>query len=87
MNIGLISGALLSSLYLGNFFEISHISKKEIFKTIIAGLIMGIGARLAFGCNIGAMLGGIVSGSLHGWIWLIFAFLGSYFVLKMRWHE
>ena len=87
MNIGLISGALLSSLYLGNFFEISQISKKEIFKTIIAGLIMGIGARLAFGCNIGAMLGGIVSGSLHGWVWLIFAFLGSYLVLKMRWHE
>ena len=48
---------------------------------------MGIGARLAFGCNIGAMLGGIVSGSLHGWVWLIFAFLGSYLVLKMRWHE
>ena len=87
MNIGLISGALLSSLYLGNFFEIFQISKKEIFKTIIAGLIMGIGARLAFGCNIGAMLGGIVSGSLHGWVWLIFAFLGSYLVLKMRWHE
>lgn len=86
-NIGLMSGALLTSIYLGNFFHITKINSKEIFKIIVAGLVMGIGARLAFGCNIGAMLGGIVSGSLHGWVWLICAFAGSYCILKVRWHE
>ena len=30
---------------------------------------MGWGARLGFGCNIGAFVGGVASGSLHGWIW------------------
>lgn len=29
---------------------------------------MGYGARLGFGCNIGAMFNGIASASLHGWI-------------------
>ena len=42
----------------------------------MAGLLMGYGARLAYGCNIGAYLGGVVSGSLHGWGWLLFGFLG-----------
>ena len=38
---------------------------------------MGYGARLAYGCNIGAYLGGVISGSLHGWGWLVFGFIGS----------
>ena len=38
---------------------------------------MGIGARLSFGCNIGAFLAGTASGSLHGWIWFIMAMTGS----------
>ena len=44
---------------------------------MIGGLLMGYGARLAYGCNIGAYLGGLVSGSLHGWWWLIWGFIGS----------
>ncbi len=35
------------------------------------------GARLAFGCNIGALFSGIASGSLHGWLWFAAAFLGT----------
>ena len=34
-------------------------------------------ARLAFGRNIGALFGGIASGSLHGWLWFAAAFLGT----------
>ena len=45
---------------------------------------MGTGARLAFGCNIGAFLGGISSGSLHGWIWFIFAFFGGWVGFKIK---
>jgi uncharacterized protein len=44
---------------------------------------MGYGARLAYGCNIGAFLGGIVSGSLHGW-WLIWGFAGSLVGTRFR---
>jgi uncharacterized membrane protein YedE/YeeE len=37
---------------------------------LVAGFLMGYSARLALGCNVGAMLSGISTGSLHGWIWV-----------------
>lgn len=49
-----------------------------------AGLLMGLGAVMASGCNIGAFFSGIASGSLHGWIWLPFALLGNWIVLRFR---
>ncbi len=42
-----------------------------------AGSSSGYGARIAYGCNIGAYFSGIASSSLHGWIWGITAFAGS----------
>ena len=51
---------------------------------MLGGFFMGFGARLAFGCNIGALFSGIASGSLHGWIWFLFAFIGTYFGVKLR---
>ena len=44
---------------------------------IVGGLLLGYGARLAYGCNIGAYFSGIASGSLHGWVWLVAAFFGN----------
>jgi len=41
------------------------------------GLLLGYGARLAYGCNIGAYFSGIASASVHGWLWLAAAFVGS----------
>jgi hypothetical protein len=51
---------------------------------LLAGLVMGYSSRLAFGCNVGAMLSGISTGSLHGWIWLPLAFAGTLLGLKVR---
>ena len=50
----------------------------------IGGLMMGYGARLAFGCNIGAYFGGIASFSLHGYIWGILAMAGTFLALYLR---
>jgi hypothetical protein len=36
------------------------------------------------GCNIGAFLAGISSGSLHGWIWLLAAFAGTAAAVAIR---
>jgi len=38
---------------------------------------MGYGARLSFGCNIGALYGGIASLSLSGWVFAVFMFFGA----------
>ena len=46
--------------------------------------MMGYGARLAFGCNVGAYFGGIASTSLHGWLWIVFALLGTGIGVKLR---
>ena len=45
---------------------------------------MGYGARLSFGCNVGALFSGIASGSLHGWVWFSFAFIGSMIGVRFR---
>lgn len=39
--------------------------------------MIGSGARLGFGCNIGTFVDGVASGSLHGWIWLAAALAGA----------
>ena len=62
----------------GKFSLRLNLSGRDVATAIIGGLMMGYGARLAYGCNIGAYLGGLVSGSLHGWWWLFWGFLGSY---------
>jgi len=32
---------------------------------------------MAYGCNIGAYFSGIISGSLHAWLWVPAAFAGN----------
>ena len=49
-----------------------------------AAIVISDSARIGFGCNIGAFVGGVASGSLHGWIWLAAAFAGSYVGIALR---
>ncbi|WP_425590557.1 YeeE/YedE family protein [Fictibacillus enclensis] len=83
MNFGVIVGALLAST-LGGLFVLRKIPMKRAMAAIIGGLLMGYGARLAFGCNIGAYFSGIASFSLHGYVWGIMAMLGTYTALYLR---
>jgi len=53
---------------------------------LVAGFVLGYSSRLAFGCNVGAMLSGISTGSLHGWIWVPLAFAGTLVGLRVRRH-
>jgi uncharacterized membrane protein YedE/YeeE len=83
-NIGIILGAVIASSFAGLFSQKTKINYKIILAAIVGGFFMGFGARLAFGCNIGALFSGIASGSLHGWTWFLFAFIGTYFGVKAR---
>ncbi|MBK6866688.1 MAG: YeeE/YedE family protein [Burkholderiales bacterium] len=51
---------------------------------LAAGFLLGYSSRLAFGCNVGAMVSGISTGSLHGWIWVPVAFLGTLIGVRLR---
>jgi uncharacterized membrane protein YedE/YeeE len=57
---------------------------RSLVAAIIGGLLLGYGARLAYGCNIGAYFSGISSASLHGWLWLAAAFAGGILGTKLR---
>ena len=70
-------GAMLAAALAGKFSPEGKIKGKRVITAVVGGLMLGYGARLAFGCNIGALLGGISTGSLHGWLWLVAAFTGS----------
>lgn len=82
-NIGIIFGALLATL-LASQFRIKKIkSWKQVIAAALGGLLMGYGARLSFGCNIGALFGGVASMSLHGWVYWIFIFIGAWIGSKL----
>lgn len=83
MNFGIILGAFISAAFQGTF-KPKKIKPKVAAAAIIGGLLMGYGARLSFGCNIGAYFGGIASFSLHGWVWMVMAMLGTYAALFIR---
>ena len=84
MNIGMIIGAASLACWQNGLRKQSFPPQSQIWAAIIGGLIMGIGARLSFGCNIGAFLAGTASGSLHGWLWFVMAFGGSWVGIKLR---
>lgn len=84
MNIGIVVGALAAALLAGKFAPKWNIPLRSLIAAVIGGLLLGYGARLAFGCNIGAYFGGIASGSLHGWLWLVMAFAGNMLGVRLR---
>ncbi len=83
LNFGVILGAFLASAAAG-LFKFNKITAKNAMASVIGGFLMGYGARLAFGCNIGAYFGGIASFSLHGYIWGILALAGTFLALYIR---
>lgn len=84
MNFAIVFGAMAAASLAGRFAPVWRLTRREVMTAVIGGLMMGYGARLAFGCNIGAFLGGITSGSLHGVWWMVWGFAGSILGTRLR---
>ena len=84
MDFGIIVGALLAAALAGRFSPSFRIPLRSAVAAILGGLVLGYGARLAHGCNIGAYFSGIASGSLHGWVWMAAAFAGNIVGTRLR---
>ena len=84
MDFGIILGALLAAILAGRFAPVWKASNKSAAAAVVGGLLLGYGARIAYGCNIGAYFSGIASGSLHGWLWLVAAFAGNIAGTRLR---
>ncbi|MPS95574.1 YeeE/YedE thiosulfate transporter family protein [Comamonas sp.] len=83
-NIGILGGALWIAA--GKPAAAKTLNGTQWIVALVAGLVLGYSSRLAFGCNVGAMLSGISTGSIHGWIWVPLAFAGTIFGLRIRRH-
>ena len=84
MDFGIMLGALVASALAGAFVLHRRVPPRIALGAVLGGVAMGFGARLAGGCNIGAYFSGIVSFSLHGWLWGLMAIGGTYAGLALR---
>lgn len=82
-NVGIIVGALAATLYASQFKLKKIKNKKQIVAAVLGGLLMGYGARMANGCNIGALFTAISAFSLSGWVFGAFLLVGAYFGSKL----
>ena len=83
-NFGILLGAFLAAGLAGRFAPQWRVPIRALMMAVLGGLLMGYGARLAFGCNIGALFSGIASGSLHGWLWMAAALAGTALGVPLR---
>ena len=83
-NLGMLFGAMAAAAASKPFATGSWPPLKSVAAAAVGGLLMGWGARLGFGCNIGAFVGGVASGSLHGWLWFLAALPGCLVGIRLR---
>ncbi|MEV0702310.1 YeeE/YedE family protein [Saccharopolyspora sp. NPDC050389] len=84
MDFGIMIGALIAAALAGAFTLHRKIPWKLAVGAVLGGVVMGIGARLAGGCNIGAYFSGVASFSLHGWLWGAMALVGTFAGVALR---
>ncbi len=84
MDFGIMLGALAAAGLAGKFAPVWRVPAKSLAAALVGGLMLGYGARIAYGCNIGAYFSGIASASVHGWVWLVAAFAGSIVGTRLR---
>jgi hypothetical protein len=84
MDLGMIAGAALAAAWGGRLVLRWRMAAGEAAASVVGGVLLGVGAVMASGCNISAYVGGIASGSLHGWLWIGPALLGNAVGLALR---
>ncbi len=83
-DFGMIFGAMAAAAATKRYAAAAWPPLGSLLAAAIGGLLCGWGARIGFGCNIGAFIGGVASGSLHGWIWFLAALPGCMIGIRLR---
>ncbi|MBI4988850.1 MAG: YeeE/YedE family protein [Rhodocyclales bacterium] len=84
MDFAILLGAATVAAASNRFAPQWRIPLRSLAAAVLGGLLMGYGARIAFGCNIGAFFSGVASTSLHGWLWFAAALAGSWLGVRLR---
>ena len=75
---GMLLGVAVAACAAGKFnWKPRMPSGKRLLLALGGGLLMGYGALISYGCNIGSYISALSSGSAHGWLWLLCAFAGA----------
>ena len=88
MSIGIILGAAMLA-NINREFKWKLPNFETAMFALIGGALMGIGARVGMGCNVGAFFAAVTNGDLTGWIFLFGMAVGGYLGVKVftRWIE
>ena len=76
LNFGVIAGALVASL-LSREFALRVPARGELLKGVIGGALLGVGAMLALGCNIGGFVSATSALSLSGLAMMLGLLVGA----------
>ncbi len=82
-NIGIILGATIAMLLSGRFKFNFDFKLRDTFYYALGGTLMGIGAKIAGGCNVGALYSGISNFSLSGWVFMVSLIVGGIISLNL----
>ena len=86
IGIGFVGGAFLSAC-LGGQFALRFPPYRELVKGVLAGILMGVGAAFAGGCNVGGMynaIGNLAANGFSMWLGLV---IGVVFGLWLLYKE
>ena len=86
IGIGFVLGAFVSAC-LGKDFALRVPPYREMVKAVIAGILMGIGATLAGGCNVGGFYNAVGNLSANGFAMMLGLVFGVILGLKMLYLE
>ncbi len=86
LSLGLLIGAFASSL-MAKEFAIRKAPPLEIIKGIVGGILMGIGASMAGGCNVGGFFSATSAMSLSGLCMMIGLIFGAFLGIKYLYWE
>ena len=81
MSLGIILGAAMLALVKKEFkWKVPNLETATF--ALVGGALMGIGARIGMGCNVGAFFAAVTNGDLTGWIFLAGMTLGGFIGVK-----
>jgi len=81
--IGVITGAMLSSIRLGEFKLYFRIPARQYVSAFIGGNILALGSRMTPGCNVWHLFGGLPILNMQSLLFLAGIIPGSYIGSKI----
>lgn len=77
LNLGLVAGAFLAAV-LADEFRVRTARPLRYLQALIGGVLLGYGARIAMGCNIGGFFSAVPSLAVSGWVFGLGLAAGSW---------